>query len=140
MKHHGVGIAVAERWRRFQISLCDKIGTYFGTQCNCSAPHSCQRQWSVFVFFFNIIVDFLCFLDGGGSSPGTMTLSCVPGCELLPLCAASRFSAFDSACIALTHSKRSEIAFAVDCSPLSLFWRLTMLHKQPRCHSQENSQ
>ena len=31
MKHHGVGVAVAERWRSFQIPLCDKIGTYFGT-------------------------------------------------------------------------------------------------------------
>ena len=83
---------------------------------------------------------FLCFFDGGGSSPGTMTLSCVPGCELLPLCVASCVSVFNSACIALMHLERSEIAFAVDCSPLSLFWRLMMLHTQPRCHSQENSQ
>ena len=83
---------------------------------------------------------FLSLFDGGGSCPSTMTLSCVPGCELLLLCAASRFSVFKSACIALTHLKRSVMASAVDFSPLLLSGELMVLHTQPRCHSQENSQ
>ena len=88
------------------------------------------------VSFRLLLCRFSLFLGWGRLFPGHNDAVLRPGLRVRPRV----FSAFDSACMALMHSKRSEIAFAVDCSPLSLFWRLMMLHTQPRCHSQENSQ